>query len=177
MNATAPQPLSATPTSGPKIARGFHASWADVDPAGWRWPHFTARELACKCGGRHCRGEYFHDADFLDALERMRADVGLPMTVTSGRRCLGHNRAVGGASRSQHMIAIACDISLMNHDAVALARAAVRAGFRGIGFGGSFLHLDMRESRTAFHYPEGQRAWIARFGRDPVVSLKKDWTL
>lgn len=167
MNAAAPKSVS--------IAPGFHASWADVDPAGWRWPHFSPRELACKCGGKYCRGEYFHDADFLDGLEKVRALVAAPMTVTSGHRCERHNDSdqVGGASRSMHKIAVAADISLHGHDPASLARAAVRAGFRGIGFGTSFLHLDMRQHPTAFHYPGGQRAWTARFGRDPVVSLKK----
>lgn len=169
--------MNAAPQKSVSIAPGFHASWADVDPAGWRWPHFSPRELACKCGGKYCRGEYYHDVEFLEALEAMRSDIGAPMTLTSGHRCEGHNAAVGGASRSQHMLAIAGDVSLMNHDPARLARAGVRAGFRGIGFGTSFLHLDMRQTRTAFHYPGGQRAWTRRFGRDPVVSLKKGWTL
>ena len=37
----------------------------------WRWPHFTPVELACKCH-KHCKGEYFHDPRFLDALESVR---------------------------------------------------------------------------------------------------------
>ncbi len=175
MNAPAPKSVSARP----KIAPGFHASWADVDPAGWRWPHFSPKELACKCGGRYCRGEYFHDSEFLDALESMRSDIAAPMVVTSGHRCERHNDSpqVGGASRSMHKIAIAADASLHGHDPARLARAAVRAGFRGIGFGGSFLHMDMRQTRTAFHYPGGQRAWTARFGFDPVRRLQKGWAL
>jgi zinc D-Ala-D-Ala carboxypeptidase len=173
MNADLSRPDPTTPV----IAPGFHASWADVAPEGWRWRNFTPRELACKCGGRHCRGEYFHNPDFLDGLQRLRADVGRPITLTSGRRCDGHNRAVGGATRSQHLLAIACDVSLMNHDPAELARAAVRAGFRGIGFGRSFLHLDWRETRTAFHYPDGKDAWFARLGFDPVVALRREWAL
>lgn len=105
--------------------------------------------------------------------------MGAPLVITSGRRCERYNRSpgVGGASRSQHMLATATDVSLMGHDPVRLARAAVRAGFRGIGFGASFLHLDMRAGRAAFHYPEGRRAWIDRFGRDPVVALAATWHL
>lgn len=156
-----------------EIARGLHPSWAEVNEASWRWPHFSPRELSCKCGGRHCRGEYFHNPDFLDALEKLRACVGRPMVITSGRRCEGHNRAVGGARRSQHMLAIAVDVSLMGHDPVGLARFAVAAGFRGIGFGRSFLHLDWRETFTPFHYPDAEGHWRRLCGFDPVARLKK----
>lgn len=161
----------------PSIAPGFHASWADVDMRGWRWPHFTPKELACRCGGRFCRGEYYHSEVFLDGLETVRVALGRPMTVTSGRRCERHNRAVGGATRSQHLLAIAADISLMNHDAEFMAVQAVRAGFRGIGFGAGFLHLDWRETRTAFHYLDGKDAWVRRFGFDPVARLQREWRL
>lgn len=145
--------------------------------AGWRWPHFTPKELACKCGGRFCQGEYFHNPEFLDGLEILRSAVGQPLVVTSGRRCVGHNARVNGAEQSQHKVAIAGDISLMGHDPADLARHAVRAGFRGIGFGSSFLHLDWRATRTAFHYPDGARRWTDRFGFDPVLQLRRRWVL
>ena len=161
------------------IAPGLHPSWAEVNTAGWRWPHFTAQELSCKCRGRHCRGEYFHDPDFLDALERLRGAVDRPLKLNSGRRCEGHNRAEGGASRSQHALRIAGDISLAGHDRTTLARLAVAAGFTGIGFGRTFLHVDMRrESRTAWNYSALAKApWIQAFGFDPVARLKARWTL
>ena len=158
-------------TKTAEIARGLHPSWAEVNEAAWRWPHFAPKELACKCGGRHCRGQYFHNPDFLDALEALRTAMGRPLVVTSGRRCEGHNVTVGGASRSQHMLAIAVDISLMGHDPRELARQAAAAGFKGVGFGRSFLHLDWRESLTAFHYPDGEAHWRRLFGFDPVARL------
>lgn len=159
-------------TTTKEIERGLHPSWAGVDERAWRWPHFTARELSCKCGSKHCRGEYFHNPEFLDALERLRSAMGAPLVVTSGRRCPGHNRAVGGASRSQHMLAIAGDISTFGHDPKRLVREAVRAGFRGVGFGSSFLHLDWRASFTPFHYDGSVQLWRNRFGFDPVDRLR-----
>jgi hypothetical protein len=147
----------------------------------WRWPHFSARELSCQCDGRHCGGEYFHDADFLDALERLRAAVGSTLRVNSGRRCALHNAAVGGAALSQHKVGIASDIALAGHDPVALARAAVVAGFKGLGFGRSFLHLDARvrppgwrrvwRIPNGFHYPGAKDAWTLRFGFDPALKF------
>lgn len=165
-------------TTGRQIARGLHPSWAEVDESLWRWPNFTPRELACKCG-RHCRGEYFHDPDFLDHLEALRAEVDRPLRITSGRRCHRHNMAVGGASRSQHMLRIAADISLANHSRVALARAAVKVGFTGVGFGRTFLHLDLRAGRpVSWNYTSNAAAgWKAAFGFDPVARLRQEWAL
>lgn len=153
------------------IAGGLHANIASIDPAAWRWPHFSARELACKCG-QHCDGEYFHDEAFLDRLEALRAAAGRPLRITSGRRCPIHNANVGGAPLSQHKLRVAADIALAGHDARQLAIAAAEVGFRGIGFGRTFLHLDGRPMRAAFHYTGGQAAWIARFGFDPVPVFK-----
>lgn len=164
-------------TSQGEIARGLHPSWAEVDESLWRWPHFSPRELACKCG-RHCRGEYFHSPEFLDHLEALRAELMAPLKITSGRRCLAHNRAVGGASRSQHMLAIAADISLTGHLRAVIARAAVKVGFTGIGFGKGFLHVDQRAGRVAWNYTaDAAAAWVKAFGFDPVARLKRGWSL
>lgn len=152
------------------IAPGLHASWREVDPAAWSWPHFTARELACKCA-RHCEGEYFHVPALLDRLEELRGRRG-PLQVNSGRRCPLHNAEVGGAPLSQHKLSMAVDIATGGHDPKALAIEAAELGFTGIGFGRTFLHLDMRAHRAGFHYPGGRGIWTARFGFDPAVMFK-----
>lgn len=154
--------------------------------AGWRWPHFTPLELACRCPTdyRYCKGEYFHDPDFLDRLEVLRTKAGKPIRNNSGRRCPLRNARVKGAAFSQHKIGIACDISLAGHDPATLARAAADAGFKGIGFGRNFLHVDSRTRPPswprnkawvvpmAFHYPGGKDAWVKRFGFDPVTCFR-----
>ncbi len=146
--------------------------------AGWRWPHFSPKELACKCGGRYCRGEYFHDEVFLDNLEALRGEIGRPLHLTSARRCERWNAHVGGTSRSQHKLCIAGDIDRDGHDPVALGRGAVKAGFTGIGFGAGFLHVDQRQGQTAWNYsPNAVAFWKRAFGFDPVARLKAGWTL
>lgn len=145
------------------------ASWRDA-PRAWAWPHFSARELACKCGV-HCQGEYLHDPAFLDGLETLRGWAG-PLRINSGRRCALHNAEVGGAPLSQHKVAIAADIALAGHDPAQLSRLAVKAGFTGLGFGRTFLHVDRRARRAGFHYPGGRAAWARRFGFDPAAHFK-----
>lgn len=136
----------------------------------WSWPHFTPRELACKCpvrGWGYCAGEYFHDYRFLNALEALRLRVGHPLPISSARRCPQYNAMVGGAPLSQHKLALAVDIPVAGERAKRLVKEAAFVGFRGIGFGVGFVHLDMRPRRRAFHYPGGRKAWTGLFGFDP----------
>jgi hypothetical protein len=131
---------------------------SDFDAAGWRWPHFVPRELACHCGGRFCRGEYWHDPDFLDALEALRAAIGQPLVINSGHRCALWNTHVGGAAHSMHRT-IAVDIRLAGQDRFALLKQAEATGFIGFGLGPNFLHLDRRAKPTRWFYPGSADAW------------------
>jgi len=124
----------------------------------WCWPHFTITELACRCAGRFCRGEYWHDPAFLDALEALRREVGRVLIITSGHRCDQWNAAIGGAPRSQHK-QIAADIWLSGHDRHALLSSAEAAGFTGIGRGKTFIHLDRRAVPARWYYKGSAEIW------------------
>lgn|GEM_PF-412781 len=137
---------------GGKLRLMLYSSHRLVSRAGWRWPHFRPDELACRCGGRGCRGAYWHDADFLDALEALRAEMGRPLRINSGHRCAIWNAVVGGVPNSQHR-RIAVDIAFGKHDRRAMVDAAERLGFTGIGIARSFLHLDRRETPARWTYP------------------------
>ncbi|MEP1832689.1 MAG: D-Ala-D-Ala carboxypeptidase family metallohydrolase [Hyphomonas sp.] len=128
------------------------------DTRGWRWPHFSPRELACKCGGKFCDGAYWHDPDFLDALESLRAAVGRPLIVNSGHRCDRWNAEIGGAEHSMHR-QIAVDLALHGHDRFALLAAAEALGFTGLGLGRTFLHLDRRASPARWYYKRSRALW------------------
>jgi zinc D-Ala-D-Ala carboxypeptidase len=155
-----------TTAQTPKPVKRLFPDASKFDAKDWRWPHFSARELSCDCN-RYCEGEYYHDPAFLDALEAMRAIVG-PLKINSGHRCRRHNKAVGGARASMHVRAMAVDISLAGHDRKILALAARKAGFRGIGYGRTFLHVDLG-ARRAWTYPGAMPAWVRAFGYNPVT--------
>lgn len=171
--ASAPAPSASIirPRFGQAVEKRLHKSPASVAWDQERWPNFRPGELKCKCApaDKGCAGEYFHDGRFMDALQHLRDLAGRALVITSGRRCAVRNRRVGGAKASQHLLAIAADISLTGHDPAQLARHAVTAGFTGIGFGRTFLHVDMRQGREGFHYPGGKAAWTTRFGFDPAA--------
>lgn len=114
------------------------------DTAPWPGRYFTAEEFACK----HC-GKVLVDPDLLDALDRLREGLQMPLHIVSGYRCPEHNKAVGGAEHSYHMTGQAADVrAVLAEDAVALISNARRFGFRGIGIYKTFIHLDVGPRRA-----------------------------
>jgi hypothetical protein len=134
------------------------AHFPDFDLAGWHRPHFSPRELACRCGEHLCHGEYWHDEGFLDALEALRAAIGRPLVVNSGHRCEQWNASVGGARQSMRRT-IAVDLTLTGHDRFALLTAAERLGFSGTGLARTFIHLDRRAVPTRWYYRRSAASW------------------
>lgn len=124
----------------------------------WRWPHFSPEELSCRCTGRFCQAEYWHDPAFLDGLEDLRVQVGRPIVINSGHRCDMWNAAVGGAPLSMHKT-IAVDLSLRHQDRTALKAAAIKAGFSGLGFARTFLHIDRRPTPARWFYKGARPSW------------------
>lgn len=69
------------------------AHFPNFDLAAWRWPHFSPRELACRCGGHFCAGDYWHDEGFLDALEALRTAPGREFLASlRAVECIGRRR-------------------------------------------------------------------------------------
>lgn len=143
----------------------LYKSLEDFYQTNWNWPHFRPQELQCKCN-KYCKGEYFHDAKFLDALEKFRMGLG-PIIINSARRCAGHNHAIGGATQSMHMREIAVDVKIAPYSRVELYEAAIKAGFRGIGFGVNFMHLDLG-TRRRWTYPGGLGLWKRALEFNPI---------
>ncbi|KAA0014416.1 DUF882 domain-containing protein [Billgrantia pellis] len=109
-------------------------------------PHFRRREFACKCG---C-GFDTVDLDTLQVLEAVRAHYGRPVTITSGCRCANHNRRVGGAAGSQHVLGRAADFRVQGvhpHE----VHAWLAENFPGASLGryATFTHVDTRSGGPA----------------------------
>lgn len=83
--------------------------------------------------------------DLLWHLDRYRERFG-PTRIISGYRDPAHNRRVGGATRSRHLLADAADL-----EPKATVAQARELGFRGIGFNrssGRVAHVDMRPGQV-----------------------------
>ena len=122
----------------------YYADWRDVPEKLWRWPDFTAQEIACRGDGRIRINEAA-----LDRLQVLRDRLGMPLIVHSAYRSPDYNRKVGGAKHSMHLQGAAFDISMVNHDPTSFEAAARAVGFTGFGFypHQNFMHIDIGRAR------------------------------
>lgn len=105
------------------------------------YPNFSASEFACKCG---C-GRADMDPAFMDEVQAIRTEAGVPMSPSSGYRCPAHNAAVNGGPA--HPTGKAADFKLRGSGARTVLRVALmRDVITGVGVQQSgdsrFLHFD-----------------------------------
>ena len=86
----------------------------------------------------------------IEKLQALRDRLSKALIVRSGYRSPSHNRAVGGASASKHMLGTAFDIAMSNHDPAIFAEAARAVGFLGFGTypRSGFMHIDLGPARS-----------------------------
>lgn len=83
------------------------------------------------------------DPDFLEKLDSIREEAGIPFHVNSGYRTEAQNIKDGGKKDSAHRKGKAADISaISSHDKFMIVRAAIEKGILRIGIGATFIHLD-----------------------------------
>lgn len=114
----------------------------DYDP-GQLSKHFHEDEFRCRCCGElHPSGV---PAALVNELEAVRKYFGKPVKINSGYRCPTHNKNVGGAKRSQHLLGIAADHYIPGVPAHKVhAFHASRGIVGGLGKYNSFTHIDVR---------------------------------
>ena len=113
-------------------------------------PHFDSNEFACKDG---CGFDHPH-TELIAKLEKLRELCGhKPLHINSACRCQKHNKAVGGASNSQHVLGKAADVRPPKGMTIEeFAHHAEQAGFGGIGKYNTFVHVDVREGKARWDY-------------------------
>ena len=124
--------------------------------------NFSKSEFACKCG---C-GQAPMSMALIGGLQSMRDRTGRPITVTSGYRCIRHNKAIGGSPRSQHMVGTAADIriaglSVKEMFMVAESVSFFRNGGIGVYPDEHFIHADVRMAYTRWGRRGGQYMGLA----------------
>lgn len=107
-------------------------------------PHFTLGEFASGDGADLVR----YSTELLALLEQLRGDD-LTVVINSGYRTAAHNKAVGGASRSQHVEGTAADVMVLFEgkplDARYLCCRCQTLGFPGVAYiSATAVHLDAR---------------------------------
>lgn len=137
-------------------------------------PHFNRSEFACRCGCGLSRPS----PELIAALEKLRAAVGRPIIVRSGSRCWNHNKTVGGAAHSKHLVprtssapngvwSLAADIvihglRLKQMYAAAVSVPELAAGGIGVYYRSSppmeswFMHVDVRTKSARWGELDGE---------------------
>ena len=91
------------------------------------------------------------DPELVRKLQQLRDRIGKPISITSGYRCQAHNKAVGGATQSQHMHGTAADIVVKGMAPATVADHAEAIGFGGIGRYAGFTHVDTRTEKARWN--------------------------
>jgi uncharacterized protein YcbK (DUF882 family) len=109
--------------------------------------NFMAYDFRCAC----C-GYALINLDMVIVAQHVRNLVNRVVLVNSGWRCPRHNDEIGGADYSTHIRGDAADLTwsnakkdLVNPEFRALIRKI--PGLKGIGWGKTFLHIDVWEER------------------------------
>ena len=115
--------------------------------------HFTEEEFACP----HCQ-KVVVDSVLVTLLEDLRVRLGFPLHINSGYRCPEYNRTLKDAvSDSAHTYGLAFDISCSDGDKrFRIVEGALAIGFKRVGVGKSFVHLDTGSQQTGHPAP---RIW------------------
>lgn len=111
--------------------------------------NLSKREFACKCG---C-GFDATDMRLVRLLQQCVDALGDTIIITSGCRCVGYNRKIGGAVNSQHIFGVAADFKIYKDGKQVLPGDVAdwledNADRCGIGRYKSWVHLDTRGSNA-----------------------------
>ena len=94
-------------------------------------PAFKVREFRCRDGS----DTIMVDQTLVVLLQAIREHFGKPITITSGYRTAAHNKSVGGAKSSQHLLGRAADIQVADTtvEAVAAYAESLMPDWGGVG--------------------------------------------
>jgi zinc D-Ala-D-Ala carboxypeptidase len=105
------------------------------------YKYFKLSEFQCPT----LEGDAYMCPLFMARIEEAREIANIPFIINSGYRTKEHNKAVGGVVSSSHTNkpCNAADIRVSNStERYKILKACLAAGFRRVGIGKGFLHID-----------------------------------
>jgi len=106
--------------------------------------YFKLKDFNCPCCGKNNMNK-----DVLSRLDIARYIAGVKFIISSGYRCVKHNKEVGGSKDSSHLIGVAVDIKCKkSYNRFRIIYGLILAGFTRIGIGKNFIHADYNENKV-----------------------------
>lgn len=111
--------------------------------------NFRVKEFACSDGS----DPIFISLDLVQVLQKIRTHFGKAVTITSAYRTPTKNKAVGGATYSQHVYGMAADIKVKDTAPQKVAQYAEKLlpNTGGIGIYKTFTHIDVRKTKSRWN--------------------------
>lgn len=111
--------------------------------------NFTVKEFACSDG----TDTVFISLALVNLLQKIRDHFGKAVIINSAYRTEAHNKAIGGATYSQHKYGLAADIHIngVTPKEIAAYVETLMPSSGGIGIYKSFVHVDVRRVRSRWN--------------------------
>lgn len=111
--------------------------------------NFRVNEFACSDGS----DPIFISPVLVTVLQKIRNHFGKPVTINSGYRTVTKNKAVDGATYSQHLYGMAADITVkgVTPKMVAVYAETLLPNTGGIGIYNNFTHIDVRKTKSRWN--------------------------
>lgn len=114
--------------------------------------HFNVQEFRCKCGKSH---DILIATELVSQLERLYTTLNCSkIIITSGHRCVEHDKSLGNSGVGQHILGKAADCCCYDQSNKPISSKIVCCVAQDLGFGGIanitnayiYTHLDVRTS-------------------------------
>lgn len=111
--------------------------------------NFTVKEFACSDG----TDTVFISLVLVNLLQKIRDHFGKAVIINSAYRTEAHNKAIGGATYSQHKYGLAADIHIngVTPKEIAAYVETLMPSSGGIGIYKSFVHVDVRRVKSRWN--------------------------
>ena len=141
--------------------------------------HFKVSEFRCKCGGTH---DTLISEELIQKLEELREALGCSkINVSSGFRCITHDKAIGGSGHGQHTKGKAADICCYDKNGNPIDNRIVCCTAQDLGFSGiarikgngTFTHVDVRTGKWYGDETKGMQYCIPKASFYDYFGIKK----